>query len=322
MNELVSIVVPIYNVEPYLYRCVNSILEQDYTTLEVILVDDGSPDNCGAICDEYSQLDSRVKVIHKKNGGLSDARNAGLAVATGNYIAFIDSDDWIATDYISTMLNLMLDTGCDICECGVIKTTGMVNHDDSNDIEATSYDRLAALSELIYDKNLKQHVWNKLYTRDCIKQELFPVGKTNEDEFWTYRVFGNANKVVQVNKVLYYYFQRESSIMGVGYNLKRLDALEAKNIRQEYIEKNFPELSDIAKCNLFASCIYSGQMILKHLNSADRQIAQDVVNGIQKKNHPHRMDANLTVKERLWIYLAKINFWFTCRVKNLLRKGF
>lgn len=318
----ISIIVPIYNVEQYLHRCVDSILAQDYANIELILIDDGSPDNCGVICDEYAQLDSRIKVVHKKNGGLSDARNAGLAIASGEFIAFIDSDDWVASDYISTMLKYMIETGCDICECEVVKTTGETKADTRENIKTTCYETVDALKALIYDKQLHQHVWNKLYRRDCLKEEFFPAGKTNEDEFWTYRVFGNANKVVKVEKVLYYYFQREGSIMGAGYNLKRLDALEAKLLRQNYIEAKFPMLRDVAKCNLFASCMYSGQMILKHLNPEDKCKAKYVVNRIQKKNQPQQIDSNLSEKERRWIQLAKINFWAVCHVKNLLRIGF
>ena len=123
----ISVIVPIYNVEPYLHRCVDSLLLQTYQDFELILIDDGSTDNCGMICDEYAALDDRIRVIHKLNGGLSDARNVGLEIATGEYIAFVDSDDWVARDYLECLFVTLCETGADICECNLIKTTGEKN---------------------------------------------------------------------------------------------------------------------------------------------------------------------------------------------------
>lgn len=126
MNPLISVIVPIYNVEKYLVRCVDSIVNQTYKNLEIILVDDGSPDRCPQMCDDYAEKDSRIKVVHKKNGGLSDARNAGMAVATGEYISFIDSDDWIETSMFELLLNNIFQYDCEI-SCGGIKARRIGN---------------------------------------------------------------------------------------------------------------------------------------------------------------------------------------------------
>lgn len=320
---MISVIVPIYKVEKYLKRCVNSLLAQSYSDFELILVDDGSPDNCGNICEEYAAKDKRIKVIHKDNGGLSDARNAGLRIAKGEYIAFVDSDDWVATNYLETLLKVIELTDSDICECEVLKTTGEIEKYENSKEKYTSYSSEKALELLICDKILHQYVWNKLYKRSCLKGIPFAVGKINEDEFWTYQVFGNARRITKISNVLYYYFQRGSSIMGNHYNLKRLDALEAKSLRQQYIEEKFPALIEVSKINLFESCIYSGQMTLKFLEKNEKKQAKIIIDNIRKH---YSCDIRLLLQmggsERLWCGMAKINFWGLCKLKNLLGKGF
>ena len=318
---MISIIVPIYNVEPYLRRCVDSLLRQSYEDFELILVDDGSPDNCGNICDEYAAEDSRVRVVHKPNGGLSDARNAGLEIAQGEYIAFVDSDDWIAKDYLARLLAALLETDADICECDVFRTSG--EETSSEQGTPAVYKTIEALEQLIHDGVFRQHVWNKLYRREIIADILFPKGKTNEDEFWTYQVFGNAKKVAKISDVLYFYFQRPGSIMGENYSLKRLDALEAKLQRQMYIDTNFPQMSLQAKLNLFGSCIYAGQMSLVHLSGKQLSTAKERLNAILRQcDISFRECACVDGSNKLWFTLARVSFWGTCRVKNMLKKGF
>ena len=319
----ISIIIPIYNVELYLQRCVDSLLKQTYRDFELILVDDGSPDRCGVICDEYAAADPRISVIHKQNGGLSDARNAGLAIARGEYIAFVDSDDWVAPDYLERLFTALTETSADICACAVLKTDGTAAVPAEKAGVPEAFETAQALKLLVCDSVFHQYVWNKLYRRSVISDILFPKGKTNEDEFWTYRVFGNARKVARIPDVLYFYFQRPGSIMGESYSLKRLDALEGKLGRQKYLDDRFPELSLTAKRNLFGSCIYAGQMSLIHLSGLRKKEAKKKIMEIVR-------DTALTFPEcktvdgsnKLWFALAKVSFWGTCRVKNLLKKGF
>lgn len=317
----ISIIVPIYNVELYLHRCVDSLLRQTYKNFELILVDDGSPDNCGAICDEYAAADSRICVIHKPNGGLSDARNAGLEVVQGEYIAFVDSDDWVAKDYLERLMATLIDTGADICECDVLRTSGEEICPEQG--TPVVYETAEALLQLIHDGVFRQYVWNKLYRREVIADILFPKGKTNEDEFWTYQVFGNAKMVAKISDVLYFYFQRPGSIMGETYSLRRLDALEAKLQRQRYVDTKFPQMSLRAKLNLFGSCIYAGQMSLIHLSGEQQAIAKQKISGILSK-YAISFKESLGVggSNKLWFTMAKLSFWGTCKVKNLLKKGF
>lgn len=323
MNNLISIIVPVYRVEEFLARCVESILLQDYQNFELILVDDGSPDQCGTICDEYLRKDKRIKVIHKENGGLSDARNSGLAIAKGDFIAFVDSDDWIASDYLSCMLGVLNLTGADICECEILKTSHTYEETPTCKLDIKECDTEDALKELICDDVFHQYVWNKLYKRECIGNISFPIGKLNEDEFWTYRVFANANKIVKINKVLYYYFQREGSIMGAKYNLRRLDTLDAKMERQDYMDKHYPKLKSISKINLFATCIYNGQMTLKYLEGTERREAISKIDLIQKNSSPKKNELDFLLgSQKKWIQMARWNFWITCRIKIIFGKGF
>lgn len=175
---------------------------------------------------------------------------------------------------------------------------------------------------MIRDGVFHQYVWNKLYRRSVLEGILFEKGKTNEDEFWTYQVFGRAKKIVKLDIPLYYYYQRPDSIMGTQYSIKRLDALEAKQQRQQYIDTHFPELSALAKNNLFASCIYSGQMTLKFLDGEEKSRAREIIDRIQRDSRLVSAEREvLSGTERMWIELACWNFWKTCWIKNWLRKG-
>ncbi|MBQ1376957.1 MAG: glycosyltransferase [Lachnospiraceae bacterium] len=344
--------------------CTSSILEQTYQDFELILVDDGSPDNCGKLCDDYAAIDQRIRVIHKKNGGLSDARNAGMAIASGDYLAFIDSDDWVAPAYLESLLRGLEENRADICECGTLWTTGeeevkeqkspISEHAVPDDFDpeysvsggsdpehsvsggsgreysvsedplpGESYGAEEALKALIGDRVFHQHVWNKLYKRSLVQDIPFAVGKLHEDEFWTYQAFGRSKKTVKIPQPLYYYFQRSDSIMGASWNLRRLDALQAKQERQQYLEKHFPALSVTGAENLLSTCIYHGQMARKYLPEQDRKAAVKRINDVRKTVRLSLKDIRpLGFKEGLWLRLSKVSFWGTVRLKNLLRKGF
>lgn len=320
----ISIIVPIFNVEQYLERCINSIIKQTFQDFELILVDDGSTDKCGKICDEYADTDDRIHVIHQNNGGLSDARNTGLRVSKGDYVVFVDSDDWVSEFFLENLLRVQSITNADIVECSIIRT-------DSEDIKETGkiaaqyreYSTVDALQLLIKDNLFHQYVWNKLYRKSVIGDTFFEKGKTNEDEFWTYQIFSSANKIVWMNLPLYYYFQRDNSIMGSTYNLKRLDAIEAKLLRYIYIKERYPEIQEIAKQNLFGSCIYAGQMSMLHLSGLEKKLAKNKIEHILRQcdisiNDCFAADGS----NKIWFTMAHISFWSTCWIKNIFKKGF
>ena len=324
MQQVISVIVPVYQVDTYLDRCIESLLCQTYHNLEIVLVDDGSCDKCARICDDWAKEDYRIRVIHKKNGGLSDARNAGMPFATGNYISFIDSDDTVTQDYFEVMLHTMYAEKSDIIECGVVKFYED-NHFDAfqDDLSVTSYSAVDGLSGLINENPFHQHVWNKLYKAELVLDVPFPFGKLNEDEFWTYQIFGRAKMVTKINKTMYYYFQRSGSIMGAGFNLRRLDALEGKYNRQQYIEKYYPTLASQARINLFSSCVFSGQSTLKYLRDPEKEQAISKINQYVKGCKLSKSELNsIQGKNRFWYSFADKSFWLCCKVRSLTGIGF
>ncbi len=214
-KDIISVIVPIYNVEKYLNRCIDSIINQTYKNLEIILVDDGSPDNCPKICDEYAKKDDRIKVIHKENGGLSDARNKGIKIASGEYIGFVDSDDYIDEKMYEYLLKLIKDNNAEISVCGYKKVY-------SEEIEYISYgkdtvlDTTEGLKTLLYNNDVGNYVWNKLFLTSSFKENNieFPKGKIMEDILTTYKLYEKANRIAIGTDEFYNYVQRENSIVG------------------------------------------------------------------------------------------------------------
>lgn len=233
---MITVIVPIYNVEKWLPRCVDSILAQDYKNLELFLVDDGSPDGCGKICDEYAEKDKRIKVIHKPNGGLSDARNAALDVAKGNYITFIDSDDYVTPDYISTLFSLI--EKCDaqmsiatwqIFPEGIIPKMPNIK---LNEIVMTQNE---ALSNMFYQKSYDVSACVKMYHRSLFEGVRYPKGQLFEDLQTTFKLMLKCDKVAFTNKPVYFYMFRKGSIEGAPFSEKKMDsALQVFSLMRSY----------------------------------------------------------------------------------------
>lgn len=239
MEDLISIIVPVYKVESYINRCVDSILRQTYIKLEIILVDDGSPDRCGEICDKYAEQDNRIKVVHKKNGGLSDARNVGIDISHGDYISFIDSDDWIHDDYIEKLYQLLKKTDADISVCNFMKTETETFENKITNQKIYEYSNIEAIGQLTDRFYLQMTTsWGKLYKKNLFDDTRFPIGRIHEDEFTTYKTIFKSKKIVLTTAQLYYYWQREDSIMGNSFNLKsRLDVIDAMEERANFLDK-------------------------------------------------------------------------------------
>ena len=319
-EPLISVIVPVYKVEPYLDKCISSIANQTYKNLEIILVDDGSPDNCPAMCDAWAEKDSRIRVIHKPNGGLSDARNAGMAVATGELMAFVDSDDWIVPDMYEYLYQRLSEDNSDIAACGVQmvwenKTPSRMLTRDGNCV----LNQEEAMRAIIEESWLKQPVWYKLYKTALVRDILFPKGKCHEDVFWSYQAVGSAKKVSVSDHVGYYYLQRGGSIMGAGYSLKRLDAVEAKVQRCTYIQERFPALSPLAVKDLWITCIYQGQLAMRTLGKTEAEKILAHFENVMER-HPFQMEG-CSAKERLWLNMAKRSLMAACRVRNALKTG-
>lgn len=322
MNQEISVIVPVYNVEKYLNRCIKSIVNQTYRDLEIIIVNDGSTDHCGEICDKWREKDKRIKVIHKENGGLSDARNTGMKVATGNYIAFVDSDDWIEPLMYETLMKVLIANKSDIVSCGFRKVQKEEPRKESSEHQLIQYDAESALEAMITEKGMHQVVWNKLYKRELVEEILFEKGKYNEDEFWSYQVIGRVKKVTAIKNIYYNYFQRDNSIINETYSLKRLDGLEGKENRQKYIDKYYPGLSGIARLNLFYSYLYAYQCSLRMLNQNDLHIAMEKIeNGWKKLGLKYSDYCKESFKHKIEIAMCKISLKNICRLRNRLKIG-
>lgn len=255
MNDLISVIVPVYNVEAYLRRCIDSILAQTYVNLEIILVDDGSTDMCGAICDEYAEKDDRIKVIHKENGGLSDARNAGLNAFTGKYVTFIDSDDWIEKEFIGYLHQLIVDNNADlsVCDFNYIDSNGKIFNSPETDGKVLVWTQKEAVKMLLSGRKMETSSTGKLYkSRFFTTLEFrFPFGRLFEDIPVTYDVLLNANIICFGNRALYNYFYRVGSISTMSFSPNRLHSVEHLEQSIKKVVQKYPDLVEEGKIAVF-----------------------------------------------------------------------
>ena len=235
---MISVIVPVYKVEKYLDTCVRSILNQTWQDFELLLVDDGSPDNCGTMCDEWALKDSRIQVIHKVNGGLSDARNAGIDRAKGEYFLFVDSDDSVREDMLETLVTLAKETRAEIACCNFIRLD-----EEGNQTKEIIHQTPGLLTPDEYwaqcfaqkkERSFYEVVWNKLYRRELFEKNRFAVGKIHEDSLIMHHLIAGCKAIAITDKIGYCYLQRQSSIMGAGQSLKSLSGPEAHINRTEF----------------------------------------------------------------------------------------
>lgn len=257
MNEknLISVIVPIYNVEEYLEECVCSIIKQTYQRIEILLIDDGSTDKSGNLCEKFSKKDNRIKAVHKKNGGLADARNVGVRIARGEYVVFVDSDDVIHPQMIQFLYEGMMNHQADISICSHEK---IFNNDKVEFKENKEMIQGEILSGADCIRNMYSPLsvdmvvaWNKLYKKEYLRKNPYPSGKIHEDEFTTYKILMPLNRCLYIPYPLYYYRQRKYSIMQQRFSLKELDLIEACEERKIFLEK-----SGIKDLYLTALCRY------------------------------------------------------------------
>lgn len=260
MEDLISVIIPVYKVEKYLERCVKSIINQSYKNIEIILVDDGSPDQCGEICENYAKKDKRIKVLHKENGGLSDARNHGVDHSEGKYITFVDSDDYVSEHYVEYLYRLLIDNNADISCCCAVRTdkdhAEFINNREINDVIIMS--GVNTCRELVGGLyRILVTAWGKLYKESTIKQYSFPVGKNHEDEATTCKYFYSANKVVIGNKCLYAYYINQYGIMHSFHDELSKDVIWAQEHRALFFEQQGEKILATASWDrLFYYCLY------------------------------------------------------------------
>lgn len=316
-RDKISVIIPVYNVEPYLEECILSVCRQTYDNLEIILVDDGSTDNCGTICDNYAGIDSRIRVLHKKNGGLSDARNFGIEIATGEYITFIDSDDYVYKDYISYLYKLICKYQADISICGYLRTTERQNSYQSETDEELYFDNITAMLYLLYQKKFTSSAWAKLYKLSIFKEIRFPVNKLHEDVAIMYKLFHNAMGIAYGSHRLYFYFQRSGSIVNSSFRKDKMNYIEHTSECIKYMNNISQKLYKAAISRHFSACF---ELII---TIKDKELFRDeyiyLRNNINKYKYMILCDKHARLVNRIAALLTVINIdlaIFTCKLFN------
>ncbi len=256
MNETISIIIPVYKVEAYLPKCIESILRQTYRDLEIILVDDGSPDRCGEICDQYAGKDERIRVIHKENGGVARARNDGIECATGAYISFIDSDDWIAENAYEILYQGLKQYGadCAVGRCVTVYDRDGVLKPRENKASAVKCETSdEAMRHVLLNGSA---VWNRLFKREVFREIRFPVGRVNDDEVVALHAYGECGRIVFLNQDTYYYRIRQNSITTSKFSLRNVDCYYNSVDNLEFIREKKPQLEECADYKRIRAMLY------------------------------------------------------------------
>lgn len=317
MSELVSVIVPIYKVESYLERCINSILMQTYKNLEIILIDDGSPDKCGQICDIYAERDSRIVVIHKDNGGLSDARNVGIKRSKGEYLTFIDSDDWVHETFIEKIINICKAESADLVIAEYLKTADDKFQIIQNDPRCFVFSSEQAMSKMFGEHDITFTIaCGKLYRKSLFANISFPLGRKHEDQFTTYKLYFEANRIVYTTDILYFYWQRNDSIMSSKYDLsQRLDLFEAFWERAIFFDKaGYTQLRDRTYKRLF----YLDKSIQGHCDFAKQISLYKEFRSKEQKLHRHLRSS----RQRISFRIAFELYYLAPGLTNRLINGF
>lgn len=320
MEKLVSVIVPIYKVEKYLEKCLDSIIKQTYKNTEIILVDDGSPDKCGEICDTYINKDNRIKVFHKKNGGLSDARNYGLKKSIGEYILFVDSDDSIEPKMIETLVNTLEKNKSDISMCGFkIIQNDTSKHNQWFD-QDTVLSKEEALKLLLENRIITSHAWNKLYKRNIIEKFPFPEGKLYEDVRIMHKVFMSCNSIAITKEYLYNYFLHSTSIVVVDKIANKFEYIDAFIQRYEEMKDISKEYQEICYCQIccviavvFTTRIFSDEEKKKYKEKLEEYL-------MYLKNGKISIKKFASKKEKLKIMFVKIFKYNSAKKYLFLRK--
>lgn len=261
IEPLVSIIVPCYKVEKYLSNCINSILHQSYTNWELILVDDGSPDRSGEICDEYAKMDDRIRVIHIENRGVSSARNAGLDMMSGAYVSFLDSDDFWHFDYLKILMGYVVTENAEIAQCGFVHGEETIFPPFIQKESHQAYDN----HDIFISGEAKIVLWGKVYKIDFLKNVRMPVGFINEDDWITWKLYYQAKKIIVTNRPLYYYTYNSNSIMGMSKKKPDLRYFGAYEERINYFRKSGEkDLEDVSRMQFCKSLmlLYANVMLI------------------------------------------------------------
>ncbi len=309
-GTLISVIIPVYKTEEYLKTCVTSVLNSEYSNLQIILVDDGSPDNCPMLCDELAGLDKRIEVIHKENGGLSSARNAALDIVKGEYVTFIDSDDLIKSDMISDMYDVAVKEGCDIVQTGMIMTED--ENDEGVNGDYIVADKREALGRIYTDPPSIITICGKLFKTALFNGLRFPVGMLNEDEYLTPRLFSRCEKIALCQKTGYLYMQRPGdSIMRSGFSVKKMGILYIMEDRTELFKSwGYGELVKLSKRDYFCH-------LLNLYSLTDKEEFLSEHKTVKEKLKTNVSFVSLSTGQKIRYILLRLNLYKT--VSKLLK---
>lgn len=287
MNPIISVIVPVYNVEKYITKCIDSILAQSFSDFELLLVDDGSTDSSGSICDEYSKKDSRVRVIHKENSGPSDARNMGIAQATGDYVTYIDSDDLVHVDYLELLYNSLKENDAEISVCNIVHFHNEEEIDINSKFNPTIQvmDGEEAMIQMLIGNIHGSSACAMLVPIAMAREINFPSGRYHEDDFISYKYIYSAKKVANIEEALYFYYQRENSIMHSGYGKISVDELDAADYVYSECEKYGKKFQQAAVIKKFFNYY---QVLVENSNLKELDIYQykRVISGLKEMKGP------------------------------------
>lgn len=326
-NTLISIIVPVYNVEPYLDKCLNSIVSQTYKNIEIIIINDGSTDNSYDICKLYECKDNRIKLINQENKGLSDARNVGIMNSSADYITFVDSDDYISKDFVTSLYETMLEYNADIVVCNYKKVyknnnTKVNLKSKKNKKSIKHYSNIEAVEDILSGNfYLNNVVWNKLFKKSLFLDNdvLFPSKKIYEDTFVMYKLFYYSNTIILLNEVLYYYLIRAGSITKQKYNTRMLDILDVLKEQKKFIlDKNLDINIDLIEIKTFIRILYS--MIYSRYNGFDKK---NIIESIYHNRKKYYFSKNVTNFIKLKTFII-LNFYFLfeflVKIKGYIKK--
>ena len=321
----VSIIVPVYNTERTVEKCIQSIQKQSYNNIEIVLVDDGSPDNAPAICEEYAKRDTRIVCCHKKNGGLSDARNFGIMRATGDYIGFVDSDDYVAPDMYEKLLETAVKNAADIVNCGFfLVENGKIVQKRYCDCCIKKMTGLQAVEALIDQRETTNFAWNKLYKKSLFDEIQFPVGKVYEDLLTTYRLYSKCNTVCNLNEPLYYYMINPS---GITHNPTHIYDLWKAQVKQHGdILQLLPDAQE-TRSKAYDELAKKTVADVKELLKADQELSKEplaaILSYVKADPELRKRLARFLLFPRTYCRLYDIRIWggsFRRKIKDDLTK--
>ena len=313
--ELISVIIPVYNTEKYLKKCVDSFIAQTYKNIEILLIDDGSTDSSPQICDSYKKQDPRVKVIHKKNGGLSDARNAGIDASCGELVTFYDSDDYVDLDYIEYLYDLKVKYNAEISSCGynIVDENGKILFAIGNNYEKT-ISREMFLKKMLVEDEVTVSACFKLYDKTLFNSVRFPVGKICEDNGTTYKVIDNVTRNIAFGgKAKCYYVMRKNSIMRSSFSLRKLDMIEMTDKMCDYLDSKYPEMNEYT----LRRRVYARFNVLRQINYKDKStknIMYEMVRYILKRRKMIIRSKIVPKRDKIACLLLRINvrLFFVC----------